>query len=145
MKRYASIVGKPINNTIGNSTYNTDVLLEVEPEILTCLLDPDTKRLTKITSNKIQDNEIKIWNVATNLALYKPDGNNSINWSPLRYRPKISASTAFKDSVKMTDQQTQLNQIYDTARKKAQLVVNICMETERGIKEKEKLTILQTN
>ena len=143
MKRYESIVGKPINNTIGQSNCNMDVLVEVEPEILTCLLDPGTKRLLKIASNEIQENEVKIWNMATNSAIYKPDGANSLNWSPLRYRPNISSSPAFKDSVKMTDQQTQLNQIYDTAMKKAQLVVNKGMEAERELQEKEKRTIIQ--
>lgn len=145
MKRYASIVGIPINNTIDNSTCNMNLLVEVEPEICTCFLDPDTKRLTKITSNKIQDKEIKVWNVATNLVLYKPDGDNSLNRSPLRYRPNVTASPAFKDSVKMTDQQTQLNQIYDAAKKKAQLVVNTGIESEQEHQEKEKLTIIQTN
>ena len=101
-----SIIREPINNTIGNSNCNMDVLVKVEREILTCLLDPGTKRLLKIASNEIQGNELKIWNVATNSAIYKPDGNNSINWSPLQYRLKISSSPGYKDFVKMTDQQT---------------------------------------
>ena len=106
VKRYTNIRRKPINNTIGNSNCSPHVLVEVEPEILTCLLDPDTKRLTKIASNKIQENKIKIWNEATNLALYKPNSGNSLYWSPLLYRSNIIASPAFKDSVKMADQQS---------------------------------------
>ena len=145
MKRYANIVGKPINNTIGNSICSTNILVEVESEIIMCLLDPDTKRLTKIASNKIQENKIKIWKVATNLALYKPDSDNSLYWSPLLYRPNSIASSAFKVPVKMTNQQAQLNQIYDAAKKKAQLVVNIDIESEQEHQEKEKCTILQTS
>ena len=68
--------------------------------------------------------------MATNLALYKPDSNNSLYWSPLLYRPNSIASPAFKDSVKMTDQQLQLNKIYDATKKKIQLVVNIGVESE---------------
>ena len=104
MKKYENIVQKLINNMIGNSTCSTNIFVEVEPEIRTCLLDPDTKRLTKIDSIKIQENEIRIWNVATNLALYKPNGDNSLYWSLLLYRSNIVASPVLKGSVKMTDQ-----------------------------------------
>ena len=65
MKRYESIVVEPINNTIGNSNINMNVLVKVKPEILTFLLDPGTRKHIKIASNKIQENELKIWNMAS--------------------------------------------------------------------------------
>ena len=54
MKRYKSISGMPISKTVGTRNALAHVLVEVEPEILTCLLDPDTKRYVKIASNKTQ-------------------------------------------------------------------------------------------
>ena len=144
MKRYKNIRGRPIDNAIDNSNCIPHVRVGVKPETLTSLLDPDTKRLTKIASNKIQENKIRIWNAAINLALYKPDSNNSLYWSPLRYRPNIITSPTFKDSVKMADQQLQLNKISDQAEKKAQSAVNIGTKTELAHQEKKKFTLLQT-
>ena len=96
MERYTSISGMPISKTIGTPNMLTHVLVKVGPEILTCLLDPDTMRYVKIASNKIQEIEIKVWNMATNVDLYKPDGDKSLYVSPLQYRPKLSDSSALK-------------------------------------------------
>ena len=66
--------------------------------------------------------------MATNVDLYKPDGDKSLYVSPLQYRPKLSDSSALKDSTKLEDMQKQLSIIYDKAKTKSQLIINHVMK-----------------
>ena len=87
--------------------------------------------------------EIKVWNMATNIDLYKPDNEKSLYVRPLRYRPKLSNSSALKDSSNLENVQKQLNEIYDAAKVKSQIIINHVMEIELKELEGKKCTILQ--
>ena len=63
--------------------------------------------------------------------------------SPLQYRPKLSDSSALKDSTKLEDVQKQLNSIFDEAKVKSQIIINHAMEIELSKLEGEKCKILQ--
>ena len=69
-KKYINISGDKIHSNIDHTKSITHAAVEIEPEVLTCLLDPSTKDYTKKASNEMLQIETRIWDTATTLSLY---------------------------------------------------------------------------
>ena len=100
--KYINISGDKFDLNLDHTKLIVHAAVEIEPEVLTCLLDPSTKDYTKKALNEMLQIKAHIWDLATNLSLYSCE-QYKIFVSPLRSRPKIQSSDANKHSVRIAD------------------------------------------
>ena len=90
MNDYTDISGEyNIRNDTAEANI-THIAIDLQSSILQRMLNPSTKEIAKIESNKIQKMELIRWDVATKLHIYTSGNNTNVVFKNIQRRPTIN-------------------------------------------------------
>jgi hypothetical protein len=130
-----------MNDNINIEHKHSDVTVLLHPDTMR-VLNHDTKEITKIESNELQQSECHRWNSAAKLEIYKSQG---VYVKCLRNRPKIIPINALKNNPKVEKLETQLDHIVKQFQAQAQSIINEYTELEVEHMEKKRYLDLETS
>ena len=122
MNEYTDISGE---YNIGNDTAEaniTYIAIDLQSSILQRMLNPSTKEIAKIESNKIQKVELIRWDVATKLQIYASSNNTDVLFKNIRRRPTINPIQGLEGTQPLEILKTKLNKAHQEYQQTAQTI-----------------------